>query len=298
MVKYAALQRIGYLHFGKWFQNGIDEGKYEDLHRMMKRAGFEVSLRGYLGVMTLTTIAIFITSFISTKIIALLILQLGLVDDILVIVFTIPVDIILTILTPMVFLYWPNLRISERKVLINSALPTVASYMSAMASAGVAPAPIFASLAQEDIAPEITTEAKRITRDTEILGLDILQALTAAAYRSPSDKWASFLEGINATVTSGGDLTNYLATETKVLMQFKEEEGKEFIEGLGVVAEIFMVLGVVGPLFFIVMFAIMSVINLATESLSVIILLVLTYLVIPLIMLPMLLLIETMERGE
>lgn len=300
VVKYASFQRIGYLYFGKWYESRIEKGKFTDLHKTMKKAGYEISVRAYLGIMTMTTIISFLLSFIITKFLAFAFSEFTNKSNDLVmfISFSLFIDIMVPIFVVLGFFYWPNFKISERKMLIDSSLPTVASYMSAMASAGVPPAPIFTSLAQENIAPEITIEAKRINRDTEILGLDILQALTAAAYRSPSDRWSSFLEGINATVTSGGDLTYYLATETKSLMKFKEEEGKEFIEGLGVMAEIFMVLGVVGPLFFIVMFAIMSVISLSSESFAITVLLLLTYVMIPIIMLAMLLMISTMERGE
>ena len=66
---------------------------------------------------------------------------------------------------------------------------------------------------------------------------------------------------MSATITSGGDLTFYLSAETKALMILKEEETKEFIEQLGVLAEIFMILGVVAPLFFVVILAILAVIS-------------------------------------
>ena len=79
--------------------------------------------------------------------------------------------------------------------------------MSAMTSSGVPPAPIFESLSKEkNISKVVAEEATRINRDIEILGLDVLKALEQAAYRSPSERWANFLEGIIATVTSGGDL--------------------------------------------------------------------------------------------
>jgi flagellar protein FlaJ len=129
----------------------------------------------------------------------------------------------------------------------------------------------------------VTQEAERINRDIEILGLDVLRALEAAAYRSPSERWAGFLEGMIGTVNSGGDLTQYLSTETKSFMKLKQEKTKEFIENLGVLAEIFMVLGVVTPLFFVVMVAILSILSENNQG-SVVLLFTITYLIIPLLM--------------
>ncbi len=191
---------------------------------------------------------------------------------------------ILGLLSFLTFIKLPNLKIKNRAVSLEAALPTVSSYMSAMTSAGVPPAPIFASLAAEKSLPRtVTQEAERIHRDIEILGLDVLRALEAAAYRSPSERWAGFLEGMIGTVNSGGDLTQYLSSETKSFMKLKQEKTKEFIENLGVLAEIFMVIGVVTPLFFIVMVAILSILSTDNQG-SVVLLFLITYIIIPVLM--------------
>ena len=127
------------------------------------------------------------------------------------------------------------------------------------------------------------------------MGLDVLKALEQAAYRSPSEKWASFLEGMIATVTSGGDLTTYLSTETKSFMKLKQEETKEFIEQLGVVAEIFMVVGVVAPLFFVVMIAIVSIIQSQSQG-TLVLLVSITYVGVPLLMLTVIIILS-MSRS-
>ena len=192
----------------------------------------------------------------------------------------------------------PSMYIGSRKVSIDASLPTVASYMSAMTSSGVPPAPIFESLSKEkSISKVVAEEATRINRDIEILGLDVLKALEQAAYRSPSERWANFLEGIIATVTSGGDLTTYLSTETKSFMKLKQEETKEFIEQLGIIAEIFMVVGVVAPLFFVVMIAILSILNKDSAS-SLFLLLTITYVLIPVLMLTVIILLSTTKAPD
>ena len=298
-------KRIGYLKFGKYTEGWLEKEtalgiiNITKLKKEIKQAGWELSLRGYLGI---TLFGSLMSSVISLIISALVVL---------IIVFTggsIPVAIVLGLFLAVssfaiffvavyVFSILPSMYIGSRRISIDASLPTVASYMSAMTSSGVPPAPIFESLAKEkSISKVVAEEATRINRDIEILGLDVLKALEQAAYRSPSERWANFLEGIIATVTSGGDLTTYLSTETKSFMKLKQEETKEFIEQLGIIAEIFMVVGVVAPLFFVVMIAILSILN--SSSSGSLFLLTITYILIPLLMLTVIILLSTTNAPD
>jgi flagellar protein FlaJ len=188
------------------------------------------------------------------------------------------------------------MKAADRKILIEAGLTSTASYLSAMSSSGVPPNRLFYSLAgEESVAPEISKESKRITRDIEIFGYDILKAIRYASERSPSERFSKFLDGMLATITSGGDLTFYLSAETKALMKLKEEETKEFIEQLGVLAEIFMILGVVAPLFFVVILAILAVIS-PDAGIGSGFLVMLTYFLMPILLSVMILLISTVSR--
>jgi len=83
------------------------------------------------------------------------------------------------------------------------------SFISAMASADVPVDVIFKELSKQTIYGEVAKEAEWITRDTELLGLDILTAIRKAAQRSPSNKFQDFLQGVVTTSTSGGQLKPY-----------------------------------------------------------------------------------------
>jgi flagellar protein FlaJ len=294
------------LKFGKYTQKWVEKENVfgiiniPKLSKELKQAGWETSIRGYLGISMFGAIlSIAITIFFGL-ILATITTFSG--ADVTLAIGLLVLSIILSPFMYFIALYFfsilPSMYIGGRKASIDAAMPTVASYMSAMTSSGVPPAPIFASLAKEkNISEVVSQEASRINRDIEILGLDVLKALEQAAYRSPSEKWAGFLEGMIATVTSGGDLTTYLATETKTYMKIKQEETKEFIEQLGVVAEIFMIVGVVAPLFFVVMIAIISIIQ--KESSGVLILLIsITYIGIPLLMIMVIIVLSTTRTPE
>ncbi len=299
-------KRIGYLKFGKYTEGWLEQDtalgviNITKLKKEIKQAGWELSLRGYLGI---TLFGSILTFAISLVVSALLVLSMLLSGNNIALVIVSAILLVatsaaLSYIAVYVFSILPSMYIGSRKASIDASLPTVASYMSAMTSSGVPPAPIFESLAKEkSISKVVAEEATRINRDIEILGLDVLKALEQAAYRSPSERWSNFLEGIIATVTSGGDLTTYLSTETKSFMKLKQEETKEFIEQLGIIAEIFMVVGVVAPLFFVVMIAILSILNSGSNS-SLFLLITITYILIPLLMLTVIILLSTTKAPD
>ena len=295
------IRRVGCLRFGRFLEPWIEKGRFERLNTSLKKAGMDISVRAYLGSAIFSSLLVSFLSFILVTATSILLqtsdptvdIQTHLIPSIFIGVFF---GAIIGILAYIPLLYWPQMKAADRKILIEAGLPSTASYLSAMSSSGVPPNRLFYSLAGEaSVAPEISKESKRITRDIEIFGYDILKALRTASERSPSERFSKFLDGMSATVTSGGDLTFYMSAEAKALMKMKEEETKEFIEQLGVLSEIFMILGVVAPLFFVVIIAILAVISPDIMILTIIMLL-LTYVIMPILLMVMILLISTISR--
>jgi flagellar protein FlaJ len=296
------IRRVGYLRFGRFFEPLIEKGRFERLNTSLKKAGMDISIRAYLGSAIFSSLLVLFLSFLATIISSFILFQ-NLNPDassesliVPAIIVGLFIGILLGIFTFVPFLYWPRMKAQDRKILIEAGLPSTASYLSAMSSSGVPPDRLFYSLAgEETVAPEISKESKRITRDIEIFGYDILKALRVASERSPTERFAKFLDGMSATITSGGDLTFYLSAEAKALMKLKEEETKEFIEQLGVLAEIFMIIGVVAPLFFVVILAILAVIT-PEAILGSVMMVALTYFIMPIMLMIMILLVSTISR--
>lgn len=297
------IRRVGYLRFGRFLEPWIEKGRFERLNTSLKRAGMDISVRAYLGSAIFSSFIVGVISFLVTALFTALVLQNTdpaisteslIIVPLLIGVFS---GILCGIITYIPFLYWPRMKAADRKILMEAGLTSTASYLSAMSSSGVPPDRLFYSLAgEESVAPEISKESKRITRDIEIFGYDILRAIRTASERSPSERFSKFLDGMSATITSGGDLTFYLSAETKALMKLKEEETKEFIEQLGVLAEIFMIIGVVAPLFFVVILAILAVIS-PEAGIGSVFMLMLTYFIMPILLTIMILLISTVSRD-
>lgn len=139
---------------------------------------------------------------------------------------------------------------------INLKLPYATNYIAAMASAGVIPAEIFKSLAKQEIYGDVAKEAAMIYKDLEVHGKDIVTALRRAIDRSPSIKFVELLQGAITTVTSGGDLTAYFRQKAVRYQWENRVEQKQFIETMGLMAETYVTAAVAGPLFLLVMVAI------------------------------------------
>jgi flagellar protein FlaJ len=160
----------------------------------------------------------------------------------------------------------PAARAKARGRKIDKKITGAMSFVSAMASADVPVDVIFKELSRQEVYGEVAKEAEWITRDTELLGVDILTAIRQASIRSPSSKFQDFLQGVVTTSTSGGQLKPYFLLKAE---QFEKEDRLEMrrrMETLGMLAESFVTVVVAFPLFLVVIMAIMALISKTAES--------------------------------
>ncbi|HEV2520292.1 MAG TPA: type II secretion system F family protein [Thermoplasmata archaeon] len=144
---------------------------------------------------------------------------------------------------------------------IDAKISAAMSFVSAMSSADVNIDQIFRELARQKIYGEVAEEAAWITRDTELLGVDILTALKDGATRTPSKRWQEFLQGVVTTATSGGQLKPYFLLKAE---QFEQEHKLEMlrrVETMGLFAETFVTVVVAFPLFLVIIIAIFAIIG-------------------------------------
>jgi len=175
----------------------------------------------------------------------------------------------------------PAALAKKRARKIDKQISSAMSFISAMASADVPVDVIFKELSKQTVYGEVAREAEWITRDTELLGSDILTAIRKAAQRSPSGKLQDFLQGVVTTSTSGGQLKPYFLLKAE---QFEKEDRLEMrkkMETLGMLAESFVTVVVAFPLFLVVIMAIMALISKTGSGFVVMLLYVVVGLMIP-----------------
>jgi archaeal flagellar protein FlaJ len=135
------------------------------------------------------------------------------------------------------------------------------SFVSAMASADVNVDQIFKELGRQKIYGAVAEEAAWITRDTELLGVDILTAIRNGAQRSPSKRWQDFLQGVVTTATSGGQLKPYFLLKAQQYENENKLAQLQRVETMGLLAETFVTVVVAFPLFLVIIIAIFAIIG-------------------------------------
>ncbi len=164
---------------------------------------------------------------------------------------------------------------------IDKRIAAAMSFISAMASADVNIDVIFKELSRQKVYGEISAEAAWITRDTELLGSDILTAIKKAAKRSPSAKFQEFLQGVITTSTSGGQLKPYFLLKAEEFQKENKLAMKSQMETLGMLAESFVTVVVAFPLFLVLIMAIMAIVGGGDSSMMVTLLYLVVLLMIP-----------------
>ena len=155
----------------------------------------------------------------------------------------------------------PNINIKNRASKLIDELPHFIGYMATLATSGLSLEGIFKAIASEDTDEEIVKDAKFITRNIEVMGMDLVTAINDLIRRTPSGPYAELLEGAIITVQSGGDLKEYFIATGKVQLEEKKMALKKSTESLGVMAEMYTILLIVFPLLAVIMLSIMAIMS-------------------------------------
>jgi flagellar protein FlaJ len=264
---------------------------FADLGPTMQKAALKISLQSYVSMLVLLSATSTIVSF---GVVATIVTVLG-ATVWLALVYALGSAILLGAMVFGILYFLPSLLASSRRKRMDLELPYVASHMSILATAGIPPTRMFKLLEDSKTTPEVASDSNEIVRDVEVLGQDIMTALEAERDRSPSQVFADVLEGLVATIRSGGNLKNYLLDATHTIMDLRRLAAKQLIESLSVFAETYISLMIVFPLLVIVMFSVMALIGSALGGLSVTLLMsFITYAIIPICGMAVIVMLDTM----
>ncbi len=279
---------------GKYIQKWIKY--FLDLRESLLKSRLKVSLEAYVSFLIFTTILIFISSFIGSIIYVYYILSYNIFYTILV---SLGISVLAGAGSFAVIYSYPSLKASSIASRIDDDLPYAIAHMNVLASAGVSPEQIIRSVASVK-GDAVAEFMKDVVRDIDLLGMDIITAIRNAKDRSPSKTLEGFLAEMEATISTGGDMKEFLSSYGREILGAKAIEAKEFSETLATMAEVFIVMMVVFPLLMIVMLSIMSLVggNLLGLSLNKLMWLI-TYLLVPVFGISFLVMLDQiMPRGE
>jgi flagellar protein FlaJ len=248
-IKTSPYQLFCWRIMGKYVERSVKSNP--KLEEYLYKAHMRIRSKEYIAYVFMTVIiSVIITGCLFVLMLILLPFKIAFLFGIIILVF-IPSFVYI------ILMGLPASKAKARARDIDARIPSAMCFISAMASADVNVDLIFKELARQPVYGEIKNEAAMITRDTELLGEDILTALRKAASRTPSTKFQDFLQGVVTTSTSGGQLKPYFLIKADQFEKEAKLEMKKKVEALGMLAESFVTVVVAFPLFLVVILSIM-----------------------------------------
>jgi flagellar protein FlaJ len=157
------------------------------------------------------------------------------------------------------FMVAPSSKASDRSSSLDREMPFAATYITVMSSGGIPPYMSFKRLADVKLLPATRKEARDITRDVEIFGIDPLSALEKAGKYNPLESFRDFVSGYASTVIIGGDVIHFLETKAEDIFKRGAIRVKAAAERLGMLLEAFIIIMVLMSLCFYILFSVESI---------------------------------------
>lgn len=241
-------------------------------NRLLEKADISMVYKEYYSMVAMNIIIGFISSFISTLILYLLIPNNITSLLILIVSSIVPMGI------GLFYLGMPTSKAKSRGKNIDRYLPYATNFINTMSVAGISPAEIFEALSTIKLYGEVQKEAKKITTELNMMGIDTITALKNAIVISPSTKFKEFIQGMLGVIQSGSELGPYFDRCVEKYMSDDLIERKRNLESLAIMAESFVVTVIAFPLFLVI---IISIMGMTSGGISFDFLFILAFLILP-----------------
>jgi len=241
-------------------------------NRLLEKADISIIYKEYYSMVFMNVIIGFTCSFILSLIFYLILPNPITSILLLAISSIIPVGI------GLYYLSLPGSKAKARGKKIDRYLPYATNFINTMSVAGISPAEIFETLSTVKLYGELQTEAKKITTEINMMGVDTITAIQHAIQISPSDKFKEFLQGILAVIQSGSELGPYFDRCVEKYMEADLIDRKRNLDSLAVMAEAFVVTVIAFPLFLVI---ILSIMGMTSGGISFEFMFILAFLILP-----------------
>ncbi|MFO7965970.1 MAG: type II secretion system F family protein [Archaeoglobaceae archaeon] len=202
--------------------------------------------------------------------------------------------LLLAYLTRFLILYYPRIYASQRKQNIEVIFPHMVNMMLGMAKGGTPVLKILRVISEEkNVTGEAGEEMGAIVTKVEIFHKDLVKSIREVAQTTPSEVFSDFLDDLVSILEGSGKVGEFLEYKSKHLLDEKEKYQGLFLNTLGVMAEVYVSILVVAPLFLIIIFVVMGMLGEVNQKLMTLII----YLYMPVGGIMFMLMISSMMRG-
>ena len=203
-----------------------------------------------------------------------------------------------TLLAGVLILFYPMQRKSENTKKIENGLLYSLGYMTVLSASGLGIETIMERVAEVEDNESIRQLATKFVLNMKLFGMDITSSLMDVAHRSSSEVLKYVIESITNNIQTSGELKNLFKFEVERQMRVKRENLKKILSTMTYMGELYVALLVVGPILFILIITILSILGGGASSGSVLQLNLITFIGVPILATGFIILLDTSIGGE
>lgn len=212
----------------------VDKGYFLNLSRELRKANLSFLSHTYISIALLTSSIVLVFSFL--LLILLLFFSLSFAFPFLALagesiglrfLKNFWIVIVFPILTFALFIFYPSIEKKSIAGRLKQELPFVVIHMSAIAGSKVEPTNIFKIIVKGREYPYTKKEIKKLLNQINVYGYDLVSALRSSARLTSSPHLSELFTGLATTITSGGNLSQFLDKRAETLIfDYKTEREK------------------------------------------------------------------------
>lgn len=258
--------RISNKFFGGVSKDLIAKGYFKELNRSLRKINSRFVLRNYVSMIFFTSFLAFIGCLFLS--VFLLFFNVSMVFPNFITLaegsilrrffklFLIP--LVAPFVTGAFVYFYPASEAKNLGSKINQELPFVAIHMSAIASSGLEPVSIFKIILRGGEYRYTNIEIKKLMNLINFHGEDLVSALKKIGFSSPSSRFKELFNGLAITMTSGGDIHQFLSKHAETLLFDYRLEREKYTRVSETFMDIYISIAIAAPMVFLMLFVIMG----------------------------------------
>lgn len=265
----------------------VEQGYFKNLNLALRKMNSQFVISTYVSMIFMTVLLSFVASII--LLITLLFFNISPLfpfitqakEDAIIrlvryfwIIFAVPIG------TAVLLYFYP---FSESKSLgekMDQELPFVTIHMSSIANSGVEPISIFKIIIKSSEYPFTNLEIRKLLNLINFHGKDLITALKITSYSCPSNKLKDLLDGLATSLSSGGNIHQFLDKHAESLLFDYKLEREKYTKAAETFMDIYISIVIAAPMILLILFVIMgstgmlsSIFGLTTSMISLLIIL-------------------------
>jgi len=232
---------------------------FSDMKSNLKKIGSSMVLESYISLMLFTLVLVFSLSLMGAIVGLFFGLKIG---------YGLLIVLLITIITFLIFYFYPSSQAKNLEKSINQELPFLTIYLSAIATSGIEPSKIFSILLTSDDYPATKREIKKLMNYVNFYGTDLVTALKYVSKNTPSERLGLLFDGLATTITSGGEITDFLSKHSDTLLFDYRLEREKYTHIAETFMNIYISVVIAAPMILMVLLILMSITGFGSGSLT------------------------------